>query len=137
MIMRQASILVALAAMLASRTAFGAEPLTPVQAATKEGTKVTVGFTVKGVGVNSTDDYEELYSEKSWDVPDCFFLRFPKGTMKQIQATKKPSLEYYYGDTVQATGTVEKLDFGCAGKRAVIYIDELAQLQAVPATPSF
>lgn len=124
------AFLTVLIGLLSSPSTFADEPLTPAKAATLVGLRVTVQFTVKGTGSNT--GVEEIYSEPSWENKSCFFLRFPKKTMAKLQEQKIPSLGYYVGDVVRATGEVKEIDFGKAGKRAVIYIDDLSQFRAIP-----
>jgi hypothetical protein len=116
----------------------GGEPLTPAQAAGKVGSTVTVQFQVKGVGTSS-EGLGELWSEDTWKNPACFFLRFPKKTMAKLAEQKIPSLGYYQGDIVRATGVVKEAILRAEdGKRAVIYIDDLGQFQPLPpAKPSY
>jgi hypothetical protein len=52
--------------------------------------------------------------------------------MAQLRAKKIPSLAYFAGDVVRATGVVKVLDFGREGKRAVIYVENLSQLRVLP-----
>ncbi len=108
-----------------------AKVLTPAQAARQEGKKVTVQFKVKATGTNAAG-YAELYSEKAWDAPGCFFVRFPAATQTKLRRLKIPDAgKHFVGEVVRVTGKVEPLPFE-VGNRPCIYVTDLDQIEVVP-----
>ncbi len=116
-------------------------PLTPAQAAQREGQVVTVEFTVKSAGWNPSG-YDELYSESSWQDPNAFFIRFPVSMRPQFNNSVSA---YFGGQVVRVTGQVQTLNFGSM-QRKVIYVTSANQVEkaaagsqqaaaAAPATP--
>ncbi len=110
-----------------------ADSLTPKQAATKVGRKVTVELLVQANGYNDAG-YHELYSEKTWDHPDNFFVRFPEKVWGKLQKLGlfKPE-DHFQGKILQVTGEVALLDFGARGKFPTIYVEDLDQVEVLPA----
>jgi hypothetical protein len=110
-----------------------AQVLTPKQAAARVDQKVTVEFLVQANGYNDTG-FQELYSEKTWDHPDNLFVRFPVKVWARLQKLGlfKPE-EHFQGKYLRVTGTVTLLDFGPKGKIPAIYVDDLDQVEVLPA----
>lgn len=121
--------LLALSASLVTIGSVDTGPLTPMQAAKREGDTVTVEFTVKSGGTNS--GFAELYSEDSWRHPDCFFIRFPEAAQKKLKQQNVPDLfQHFTGQVVRVTGPVKSIPFS-EGKRMVIYVEDLTQIELV------
>ncbi len=111
-----------------------ADALAPKQAAARVGRKVTVEFLVQATGYNDAG-YWELYSEKTWDQADNFFVRFPVKVWGKLQKLGlfKPE-EHFQGKTIQVTGEVALLEFsGVKGKWPVVYVEDLDQVEVLPA----
>jgi hypothetical protein len=109
-----------------------AQALSPKQAAAKVGEKVTVEFLVQSTGYNQAG-FWELYSEKNWDHPNNFFIRFPEkvwGKFRKLGLFKPEN--HFENKTLRVTGKVTLLQFGDArGKWPVIYVDDLDQVEVL------
>jgi hypothetical protein len=119
------ALLVLLVPTLAS-----ARVLAPSQAARREGEKVTVQFKVKGIGTNPAG-YIELYSQKAWDHPAAFFIRFPRSAEKQYKKLQIANIgDHFLGAVIRVTGKVEPIPFAI-GNRPAIYVTDPAQIKIV------
>jgi acetyl esterase/lipase len=103
--MRRAIVLFAL--LLACSVAVaqeGTKPLTPAAAAKKIDQQVTVELEVKSSGGNRN---RYLNSAADYSAPSNFTIFIPEAAMRKFVEAKieKPD-EYYYGKTIQVTGTV-------------------------------
>ena len=114
-------------------------PLTPAEATERVGKPATVEFVVKSVGLNS-DGFTELFSEKSWKTPGCFFVRLGPKAVKGLAAKGVATPDDCQGETIRATGTVRQLDFGSAGTYAAITVTDPTRLEVTlrpkPYTPT-
>ena len=61
-----------------------ADTLSPAAAISKEGHRVTVQFRVRGTGLSYRSNFQELYSEHSWEHPQAFLVRIPKSVVNQL-----------------------------------------------------
>ncbi|HEY7153944.1 MAG TPA: DUF1349 domain-containing protein, partial [Gemmataceae bacterium] len=106
------------------------EVLTPVQAASKAGQKVTVQLRAQGGGTNK--EFVELYSEPSWDREGNMFVRFPESTRKKYQEIGIPDVGRHFSrKLIRVSGTVTILRFDtrtfpCIG------IDDPGQIKEPP-----
>src|SRR4051794_40518791 len=111
-----------------------AQVLSPKQAASRVGEKVTVEMVVQSNGYNAAG-FWELYSEKSWARPGNFFVRFLDKVWNQIKnlGLFEPE-EHFQNKILRVTGTVMKLQFaGIKGAWAAIVVGDLDQLEVLPA----
>lgn len=107
-------------------------PLSPAQALAHEGKSASVEFAVRGAS-QITSGGVELYSEKSWDAPHCFYVRVSAEAVRALQAQGVPdACSHFMGATLRATGTVKTIAYeGVATRIGVIEIAELAALRVV------
>ncbi len=129
-LLRPARLLPALLLLLAAPAPAGPAdaPLTPAEAAAKVGKAVTVEFVVKCVG-SHPDGFVGLYSEESWKTPGCFFVRLGPKAAKALAAKGLATPDDCQGETVRATGTVRRLDFGPDGAYLAITVTDPARLE--------
>src|SRR5271157_3590054 len=58
--------------------------LSPSEAASRVGQRVTVEFTVRATGLNAAG-FLELYSGRTWQEEGSFFIRFPGETQQRFE----------------------------------------------------
>lgn len=94
------------------------------------GQEVRVTFVVRGLGNNGI--FQELYSETSWDAPDCFFVRLPPATLRTLL---KPfaggAVGFFNERSVQVVGTIVELQFDNI-RRSCIVVDSVDFIRIDP-----
>jgi hypothetical protein len=105
--------------------------ITPRLAAGQVGKTATVRLTVLSTGENA-EGFLEAYSERSWNVPGCFFVRIPKaGNAPVLKKLGVGSMEELKGMALRVSGKVEQLDFGKEGKYVTIVVRAPAQVEVI------
>ena len=129
--------------MIAPKVAPGSEETvktySPAQAKEKQKQRVTVRFRVRGTGLSYRSEFIELYSEHRWENPNAFFVRIPQAVKKQLAATGISDIaRHFYGRRIDATGTVERVEFGDISRNTLIVqnAENMRLVVDVEATPS-
>src|SRR5208282_2675718 len=104
--------------------------LSPSEAASHVGQRVTVEFTVRSTGTNPAG-FLELYSGRTWQEEGAFFIRFSDESQKKFKKLNIPDVRTHFkGTTVRVSGEVKVLA-SSDGPRAVIYVEDVTQIEVV------
>ncbi len=104
--------------------------LSPSEAASHVGQRVTVEFTVTSTGTNPAG-FLELYSGRTWQEEGAFFIRFSDESQKKFKKLNIPDVRTHFkGTTVRVSGEVNVLA-SSDGPRAVIYVEDVTQIEVV------
>ena len=106
--------------------------LTPAQAASQVGNVVTIHMTVRASG-NSTGGFVDLLSEATPQHADAFFVRSSASAAQDKFKERKITdvRKYFNQQTIRATGTVKTVNYTGIGKRPIIEIETIEQIEIV------
>ena len=105
--------------------------LSPSEAASHVGQRVTVEFTVKSTGSNPAG-FLELYSGQTWMEEGSFFIRFPEVTQQKFERLGIADLrKHFAGKTVRVTGLVESVRFQTGGAHLVMVVQDMGQIELI------
>jgi len=105
--------------------------LSPSEAASRVGQRVTVEFTVRATGLNAAG-FLELYSGRTWQEEGSFFIRFPGETQQRFERLGIADLrKHFAGKTVRVTGLVQSMTFGTGGTHPVMVVQDMGQIELI------
>jgi hypothetical protein len=105
--------------------------LSPSEAASQVGRRVTVEFMVRSTGSNP-DGFLELYSERTWREEGAFFIRFPEDTQQKFEGLGIPDVRTHFaGKTVRVAGLVQAKTFQTGGTHPLIVVQDIRQIAIV------
>ena len=107
------------------------EVLSPTEAASRVGQRVTVEFTVKSTGSNPAG-FLELYSGQTWMEEGSFFIRFPGETQQKFEGLGIEDIRKHFArKTVRVTGVVQSMTFSTGGTHPVMVVQDLGQIKII------
>jgi len=111
-------------------------PLSAAQALAHEGKSATVEFAVSGASQTAAGGVE-LYSEKAWDSPNCFYVRVSADAVRALHKQGvADACSHFLGAIVRVTGAVKSITYeGVSGKIGLIEVGDLSAIQLVRARP--
>ena len=105
--------------------------LSPSEAASRVGQRVTVEFTVQSTGSNPAG-FLELYSGQTWMEEGSFFIRFPGETQQKFEGLGIEDIRKHFArKTVRVTGVVQSMTFPTGGTHPVMVVQDMGQIKII------